>query len=104
MAIVTDVKPERASHVLRYGAKIGKHEFPVSFERVRVAMLPERYPADGKSVGIEILGNAATDGEDLFWRTEPRICDGSSTAFYAHGLPAGKLRTCPYSASGLSHY
>ena len=34
-------------------------------------MLSERYPADGKSVGIEILGNAASDDEDVFWRTEP---------------------------------
>jgi hypothetical protein len=71
VAVVTDIKPERASHVVRYGAKIGDHESPVSFEQVRVAMLPQRYPADGKSIGIEILGNAATDGEDLYWRTEP---------------------------------
>jgi len=33
--------------------------------------LPQRYPADGKSIDIEILGNAVTDGEELFWKTEP---------------------------------
>lgn len=71
MAIVTGILPDRASHVLRYGAKIGAMESPVSFERVRVAMLPQRYPAGGNSIGIEILGNAATDGEDHFWKTEP---------------------------------
>ena len=40
-------------------------------ERVRVAILPQRYPADGKSISIEILGNAATDAESVFWSTEP---------------------------------
>jgi hypothetical protein len=69
--IVTDITRERASHVLRYGAKIGMNESPISFSAVRLAMLPERYPVDGRSIGIEIVGSAATDGEDIFWRTEP---------------------------------
>jgi hypothetical protein len=71
IAVVTGITADKASYVLRYGAKIGAMESPVSFERVRVAMLPERYPAGGNSIGIEILGNAATDGEDQFWQTEP---------------------------------
>lgn len=69
--IVTDIHADRASHVLRYGAKIGAHESPISPQRVSVAMLPDRYPADGRSIGIEILGNAAQDDEDKFWETEP---------------------------------
>lgn len=71
VAVVVDIKPDRASHVLRCGAKIGDNESPIAFERVRTALLPQRYPADGKSIGIEILGNATTDGEELFWQTEP---------------------------------
>ena len=71
IAIVSAITPDRASHVLRYGAKIGQHELPVSFSAVRGAMLPKRYPADGRSIGIEIVGSALTDGEDAFWRTEP---------------------------------
>jgi len=69
--ILTDMVPDRASHVLRYGAKIGTNESPVAFSRVRVAMLPKRYPAEGRSIGVEIIGSAATDGEELFWRGEP---------------------------------
>jgi hypothetical protein len=71
IAIVSTITPDKASHVLRYGAKIGDKESPVSFQRVRVAMLPKRYPVDGRSIGIEILGNALTDGEDKFWENEP---------------------------------
>jgi hypothetical protein len=69
--IVTGITPDLASHVLRSGAKIGVHESPVSFNRVSLAMLPDRYPADGTSIGIEILGSAAQDGEAQFWATEP---------------------------------
>lgn len=69
--IVTDITEDRASHVLRYGARIGTRESPVSFSRVRCAMVPDRYPADGRSIGIEILGSAAEDGEEAFWLSEP---------------------------------
>jgi hypothetical protein len=69
--IVTDVTQDRSSHVLRYGAKIGEHDSPVSFSRVRMAMLPERYPSEGRSIGIEISGSITTDGENKFWSTEP---------------------------------
>jgi len=71
VSILAGIKPDRASHMLRYGAKIGLNESPISFKRGRDAMVPRWYPADGASIGIEILGNTATDGEDNFWRTEP---------------------------------
>lgn len=67
---VTDIAPDRASHVLRYGAKIGDHDSVLAFSRVRTAMLPDRFPADGRSIGIEITGAVATDGEEAYWRTE----------------------------------
>ena len=69
--VLTDVTQDRSSHVLRYGAKIGEHDSPVSFSRARLAMLPERYPSEGRSIGIGIAGNIATDGEDEFWAMEP---------------------------------
>ena len=51
--------------------KIGLNESPVSLKRARDAMVPRWYPANGTSIGIEILGSIATDGEENFWRTEP---------------------------------
>ncbi|SRR6266436_2278615 len=69
--IVAAIDANRASHVLRYGAKIGRHDSPVSFSRVSLAMLPDRYPAEGRSIGIEIIGNAYQDDERVFWDAEP---------------------------------
>jgi hypothetical protein len=71
IAILSDITPDRASHVLRYAAKVGEHTSLVSFARVRGAILPNRYPAEGRSTGIEIIGSIATDGEEGFWKTEP---------------------------------
>lgn len=68
--IVTGIAPERASHVLRYGARIGVQDSLVSFERVASAMLPDRYPAAGTSIGIEILGSSAQDNDGNYWETE----------------------------------
>lgn len=69
--IATDITPDRATHILRYAAKIGDHASPVSFSAVRVATFPDRYPADGRSIGIEIKGNVQTDAADIFWQVEP---------------------------------
>lgn len=71
IAIVTGIQEDRASHVLRYGARIGLNESPVSFQLASIAMLPERYPAGGRSIGIEIKGSIAHDGEERFWAHEP---------------------------------
>ena len=71
ISIVTDISAERSSHILCYGAKIGAHQSPMEFSRVRLAMVPDRYPAEARSIGIEIVGSAADDREEIFWSTEP---------------------------------
>lgn len=70
VASLTDISEERASHALRYGAKIGNHDSPVAFSQVRVAMLPKRYPVHNQSIGIQISGSVLADGEETFWHTE----------------------------------
>lgn len=71
IGLVTDIAPDRASHVLCYGAKIGLHHSPLSFARVREAMIPERYPAEARAISVEIIGSALQDDESRFWDTEP---------------------------------
>jgi hypothetical protein len=65
--IVTAIDESRRSHVLRYAANIGAHESPVAYEHVSAAMLPERYPADGRTIDIEISGTAYQDHEPEYW-------------------------------------
>lgn len=56
IAGLTVIKEERAAHVLCYGSQIGTHEAQVQYERIRQDMVPERYPADGRAIRIEVLG------------------------------------------------
>lgn len=71
IAIVTGIDVDRASHVLRFGAKIGSRESPLAFEHLSEAMLPDRYPAEGRqTIDIEILGVAAEDDEAGYWTVQ----------------------------------
>jgi hypothetical protein len=89
---VTGIAADRASHVLRYGAKIGEYDSAISFQRVRVAMLPDRYPAEGRSIGIEIRGNAASDGEEAFWNIEPANLQRQFDTLVRPRIAEGEIR------------
>ena len=66
--IVSAIQEDRASHVLRYAADVGSHESPVSYEQISVAMLPSRYPAEGRrTIDLELRGLEHRDHEPEFW-------------------------------------
>jgi hypothetical protein len=66
--IVTGIDEDRASQVLRYAANIGSHESPLAFEQISVAMLPDRYPAEGRRmIDIALVGCRFEDHEPEFW-------------------------------------
>jgi hypothetical protein len=99
MRIVTEISEDKASQVLLYGANIGEHASPLSLERCRLGMLPERYPADGRAISIQLHGAAAQDREQQYWDTEadnltrqfdrhirPRVAEGSISHLSVFGL------------------
>ena len=66
--IVTDIGQDRASYVLRYAANIGDHTSPIPYDDIATAMLPHRYPADGRrTIDIALLGSAHHDREAAYW-------------------------------------
>jgi hypothetical protein len=68
---VTGIDEDRASHVLRYAANTGPHDSPVAYEHVSVAMLPDRYPAEGRRViDIALAGSRFEDHEPEFWKLQ----------------------------------
>jgi hypothetical protein len=69
--IVTAISEDRASHVLRYGANIGHHESPIAYEQISSAMLPDRYPVEGRhTIDIELRGSDHQDHEDEYWTVQ----------------------------------
>lgn len=67
IALVASIDKERASHVIRFGASIGDNEALVSTQAIFAAMLPERQPASGQTLDLEMIGCAFRDDEPAYW-------------------------------------
>lgn len=67
IALVTDITPDRASHVLLFGARIGEHDCPTRFDLAKTAMLPDRYPAERQAIALDIARSDYADHEEAYW-------------------------------------
>lgn len=63
--IVSSIVPNKKSHVILYGADIGKEKSPLQFNEVVHAMFPHRFPAEQ---AIELsLSSEFNDNADEYW-------------------------------------
>jgi hypothetical protein len=67
IAIVTGIAQERAAHVLRFAADIGQRDALVSTRSIFMAMPPDRHPAEGRTIDIELVGCDYADHEASYW-------------------------------------
>jgi hypothetical protein len=70
IAIVTDMAEDRAAHVLRFAADIGRLDALVSTRSIFAAMPPDRHPAEGRTIDIELVGSELADHEPAYWQTQ----------------------------------
>lgn len=75
IATNTGISEEYASHVLRFGASIGKHEALVSTQAIFAAMPPDRHPATSQTIDLEMLNQAIKDDESEFWELQRKNLD-----------------------------
>ncbi len=68
--ISTAVGPDKQSYVLLYGANIGVHSSPLSFQKAAEAMLPDRYPAELHPITLGMINSSLTDRNPSFWKVE----------------------------------
>jgi len=68
--LVTSIDPDKKSHVLLYGANIGSHSSPLSFNTTAKALFPERYPAEDKAIELGMADSVLKDQDDIFWQIE----------------------------------
>jgi hypothetical protein len=70
ITVVTQIPPDRKTTVLLFGAGIGDHDGPLSPERAKNAVLPDRYP-DQREPTILGMDNLVTlDQEALYWKVQ----------------------------------
>lgn len=70
IALLAGINEDLASHVLRFGAKIGTNEALISTRDIFVAMLPDHHPASHQTIDLEMTGHAFTDADPGFWMTQ----------------------------------
>ncbi|MGR9426301.1 SAVED domain-containing protein [Rhizobium leguminosarum] len=70
IAIVTGMAQERAAHVLRFAADIGQRDALVSTRSIFMAMPPDRHPAEGRTIDIELVGCDYSDHEASYWTVQ----------------------------------
>lgn len=70
--LAASIAPERSSYILLYGANIGEHASPISYNSAAEAMFPERYPAESKPLTLGLARSAVTDDEELYFEHEKK--------------------------------
>lgn len=64
------IGPDRASHVVRFSARIGENPALVSTREIFDAMLPDRHPASIETIDLELVGAAFRDSEPAYWQIQ----------------------------------
>ena len=68
--LLASLQEENQSHVILYGANIGRHNAPVSWEKAYQAMLPNWYPAKKPAIELSLKNSSFHDHEDSYWKFE----------------------------------
>jgi hypothetical protein len=70
MELLTSLTEDRQSHVLLYGANIGKSLAKLSKEKAYQAMIPNKYPAEINPIELSLGNSSFIDNEKLYWEIE----------------------------------
>lgn len=68
--LLTSIQEEKKSHVVLYGANIGKHTAFISWDKAAYAMVPDFYPAEKQAIEISLKNSSFTDNEKFYWEIE----------------------------------
>ncbi|TDO05396.1 SAVED domain-containing protein [Sunxiuqinia elliptica] len=68
--LLTDINPEKKSHIILFGAKIGQHASPLSYQNTRHAIIPEYYPVASNAVELGIKNISLEDAGDNYWQLQ----------------------------------
>ncbi len=68
--IVTNIKSDKKSHVVLYGANIGSEKSPIHYYECAEAMFPDSYPESERPI-ILSMNSALKDNSSEYWASEP---------------------------------
>lgn len=65
--LLTGISPNKKSHIVLFGANVGVHATPLSYNRVREAVIPNFFPADDKTIDLGMHNTPFEDTNDSYW-------------------------------------
>lgn len=68
--MLTSISEDKQSHVILYGANVGRQSAPLSYKKSSFAMSPERYPAEGNAIELSLKNSTFQDHEKKYWDIE----------------------------------
>jgi hypothetical protein len=70
--LLTDIDRDRATHVLRFGADIARHQALVSTQEIFDALRPDHHPASRTTLDLEIIGCPFPEEDPAYWALQQR--------------------------------
>lgn len=89
--LVTSIHQDRRSHILLYGANIGKYRVSLNWQTAAVAMVPEWFPYDTWPIDIGLSNSAITDIDEKFWEMEQEHLRIQFNDFVKSGMDSGRI-------------
>jgi hypothetical protein len=67
---ITGIAANKKSHILLYGANVGDHSSPLSYQEAALALFPDRYPAADRPIELTTVNSSFSDRDADFWAVE----------------------------------
>ena len=68
----TATHKDNDSEILLFGANIGQHGFPLTYDECRLAITPDYYPASASPIALGVSNSGIEDTDELYWQYEKR--------------------------------
>jgi hypothetical protein len=68
--MLSSLNSDAQSHIVLYGANIGEHSAPISFDKAVPALLPNKYPAEKPAIEMGFKNSSFYDNEEIYWIME----------------------------------
>lgn len=90
--IQTSISKERRSHILLYGANIGKHISHIDWNRTSSAMVSNKYyPAEKQAMELSLKNSSFKDSQENFWSIEKEHLKAQFQSIVWHRIFTGEI-------------
>lgn len=89
--LVTDISPEKRSHIVLYGANIGAQGAPLSYREAALGMIPDRLPASMHPLELSIKNSSFEDRTDAYWGFEASHIENLVTQQIRPRIKSGEI-------------